>query len=87
VNGRRVATRRGRRVTAPVDLRGLPRGRYRVSITVLLDNSRIVRGSRRYRTCVPRRRRPRGAAAIAVRPVRAAATAAPAVGAASTAVR
>ena len=56
VNGRRVATRRGRRVTAPVDLRGLPRGRYTVSITALLDDSRVVRGTRRYRTCVARRR-------------------------------
>lgn len=56
VNGRRVATRRGSRVTAPVDLRGLPRGRYRVSITALLDDSTVIRGTRRYRTCVPRRR-------------------------------
>ena len=87
VNGRRVATRRGRRVTAPVDLRGLPRGRYTVSITALLDNSRVVRGTRRYRTCVPRRRRPRGAAATAVRPVRVATTTARAPDAAATAVR
>lgn len=64
VNGRSVATRRGRRVTAPVDLRGLPRGRYTVSITALLDDSRIVRGTRRYRTCTPRSRRPRGATAV-----------------------
>ena len=66
VNGRRVATRRGRRVTAPVDLRGLPRGRYTVSITALLDTSRVVRGVRRYRTCAPRRR-PRSPVAVPVR--------------------
>jgi hypothetical protein len=36
-----------------------------VSITALLDTSRVVRGTRRYRTCVPRSRRPRGAAAAA----------------------
>jgi hypothetical protein len=56
VNGRTVATRRGSRVTAPVDLRGLPKGRFTVSITILLDNGKIVRGSRRYRTCTPKRR-------------------------------
>jgi len=56
VNGRTVATRRGARVTAPVDLRGLPKGRFTVSITILLDNGRIVRGKRRYFTCTPRRR-------------------------------
>lgn len=60
VNGRTVATRRGRRVTAPVDLRGLPRGRFTVSITILLDDGRIIRGTRRYRTCEKKRlgRRP-----------------------------
>jgi len=56
VNGRRVATRRGRRVTAPVDLRGLPRGRFTVRISVTTVTGRTIRGSRRYRTCVPRRR-------------------------------
>jgi len=59
VNGRTVSTRRGRRVTAPVDLRGLPRGRFTVSITVLLTDGGVIRGQRRYRTCVPRRTTPR----------------------------
>jgi hypothetical protein len=56
VNRRRVATRRGRRVTAPVDLRGLPKGRYTVNITVITTDGRIIQGKRRYRTCAPRRR-------------------------------
>ena len=55
VNGNTVATRRGARVTAPVDLRGLPKGRFTVSITILLDNGKIVRGKRRYFTCTPKR--------------------------------
>ena len=59
VNGRRVATRRGVRTTARVDLRGLPRGRYTVSITILLDNDRTIRGKRKYRTCGKKRRRGR----------------------------
>lgn len=56
VNGVRVATRRGKRVTAPVNLTGLPKGRYRVTITALLDDSTVIRGTRRYRTCTPKRR-------------------------------
>lgn len=59
VNGRRVKTVRGVRVTARVDLRGLPRGRYTVSITILLDDGRTIRGKRKYRTCGKKRRRGR----------------------------
>ncbi|HEX2084228.1 MAG TPA: hypothetical protein VHF89_00975 [Solirubrobacteraceae bacterium] len=59
VNGRRVRTVRNVRVTARVDLRGLPRGRYTVSITILLDDGRTIRGKRKYRTCGKKRRRGR----------------------------
>ena len=55
VNGKRVATRRGRRITAPVNLRGLPKGRFTVRITVKLADGRTVNGTRRYRTCTPRK--------------------------------
>jgi hypothetical protein len=54
VDGRRVAVRRGRRLTAPVDLRGLPRGRFTVRVSVRLQSGRVVREVRRYRTCRPR---------------------------------
>ena len=56
LNGKRVATRRGKRVTAPINLRGLPKGRFKVRITVKLADGRTVNGTRRYRTCTPRRR-------------------------------
>jgi len=56
VDGRRVATRSGKRVTAPVDLRGLPKGRFTVKIAVTLTDGRKVTSSRRYRTCAPKRR-------------------------------
>ena len=55
VNGRRVATlrRRGdRRLVAVVDLRGLPRGTYRVEIVARLRNGRRARWVRSYRTCM-----------------------------------
>ncbi len=55
VNGRRVAVRRGARLTAPVDLRGLPRGRFTVRIGALTADGRAIVGTRRYRTCAPRR--------------------------------
>ena len=58
VNGKTVATRKkGKRATAPVDLRNLPKGRYTVSITVLLNSSAIVKGTRKYRTCTKKQRR------------------------------
>ena len=56
VNGKTVATRKGKRVTAPVNLQGLPKGTYKVSITVKLTDGRTVSGTRTYRTCVKKRR-------------------------------
>jgi hypothetical protein len=56
VNGRRVKVVRGSRLRAPVDLRGLPKGRFTVKITLTTASGRTVTGSRRYRTCVPKRR-------------------------------
>jgi hypothetical protein len=55
VNGRRVATlrrRSDRRMVAVIDLRGLPRGTYRVEITARLRNGRRARWVRSYRTCM-----------------------------------
>ena len=54
VNGRRVAVMRRRsdhRLVAVVDLRGLPRGKYRVVITARLRDGRSARWVRSYRTC------------------------------------
>ncbi len=51
LNKKRVATRKGRRVTATVNLRGLPRGRFTVEITVTLANEKTISGKRSYRTC------------------------------------
>ncbi len=54
VAGRRMKVRRrGGRLTAIVDLRGLPRGRYRVAIRGVTRRGRRVRATRRYRTCSP----------------------------------
>ena len=56
VDKRRVAVRRGKRLTAPVNLKGLPKGRYSVRIVLVLAGGRKVSGTRRYRTCTPKRR-------------------------------
>jgi hypothetical protein len=53
VNGRRVRVVRGKRLTAPVDLRNMPRGRYAVKIVATTATGRVLQGTRRYRTCVP----------------------------------
>jgi len=54
VNGKLVRVVRGRRLRAPVDLRGLPRGRYVVRVVARTTTGRTLRRTRRYRTCVPR---------------------------------
>jgi hypothetical protein len=59
VNGRRVKTVRRVRVRARVDLRGLPKGRYTVAISILLDDGRTIKGKRVYHTCGKKRRKGR----------------------------
>jgi len=56
VNGRSVEVRRGERLTAPINLRGLPRGRYTVKIVAKTVLGKTIQGKRRYRTCAQRRR-------------------------------
>ena len=55
VNGRRVKIVRGKRLTAPVDLRGRPRGTYVVRVIATTTTGRTLVRSRRYHTCVARR--------------------------------
>ena len=57
VNGKRVKVRRGKRLSARVDLRGMPKGTVRVMITVRTTKGRTLRSARTYRTCVPRKKR------------------------------
>ena len=62
VNRKQVAVRRGKRITAAINLRGLPKGRYTVKIVVVTTTGEIITGTRRYRTCtkkeIARRRIP-----------------------------
>ncbi len=54
VNGKKVKVVRGKRLRAAVRLRGLPKGRFSVRITVRLANGKRITGVRRYHTCIPR---------------------------------
>jgi hypothetical protein len=56
VDGRQVAVRSGAKLTAPVSLKGLPKGRYSVKITLKLASGKTISGTRKYRTCAPKRR-------------------------------
>lgn len=57
LNGKVIRRRKeGTRITAPVSLTGLPKGRYTLKITAQTVLGRTISGTRRYRTCVPKRR-------------------------------
>ena len=51
VNGRPVKVVKGSRLKAAVNLKGLPKGRFTVSISVRLANGKTLKGTRRYATC------------------------------------
>ena len=51
MKGERVALRKGAKVTGTLTLRRLPRGRYKVAVTVTLADGTVVRGERAYRAC------------------------------------
>ena len=55
VDGRRVRLLVGARLSAPVNLRGLPTGRYTVKIVATTASGRVIQGTRRYRTCARKR--------------------------------
>jgi hypothetical protein len=50
-----VQVLKGKRLTAPVDLRGLPKGRFTVKIVAVTSAGQKLSSSRRYRTCAPKR--------------------------------
>jgi hypothetical protein len=57
VSGRLVSTVTGNALRAPVDLRGLPSGRFAVKLTVTLSTGKTLTGKRTYRTCAVKAKR------------------------------
>jgi predicted alpha-1,2-mannosidase len=55
INGRRVRVLHRRRWRAPISLVGLPRGRFRVTVTARTTSGRRLTVTRHYRTCRPGR--------------------------------
>ena len=61
LNGRRIKTVKRRvfrrqRHTATVNLRGLPKGTFKLKITVLTSSGNSITGTRKYHTCTKKRR-------------------------------
>ena len=56
VNGKKVKTVRGKRLSAPVNLVGLPAGKVTVKIVSRTASGRKVTDTRHYRTCVPKKK-------------------------------
>ena len=57
LNGKVIRRRKaGTRITAPVSLKGLPKGRYTLKITARTVLGKTISGTRKYRTCVPKRK-------------------------------
>lgn len=54
VNGKKTLTRKGKRVTAIVTLKGLKKGRYTVKINVKYSNGRVLSYTRKFKTCTPK---------------------------------
>jgi ABC-2 type transport system ATP-binding protein len=56
VNGKRVKVLTGKRLTAKINLRGLPKGTARVMVVVRTKKGRTLRSARTYRTCTAKKR-------------------------------
>jgi hypothetical protein len=56
LNGRQVRNVTGKALGLPIDLRGLPKGRFAVEIVTTDATGKKLVGKRSYRTCLPKRR-------------------------------
>ena len=59
LNGKPVKVLRGKRQSAQIDLRGLPKGRYVARIGVVTTTGRLITGTRTYHTCAAHAIRPK----------------------------
>lgn len=56
VNRKKAKVLKGKRLKAAINLRGLPKGRFTVEIKAVTVTGKTIKGKRRYRTCVKKRR-------------------------------
>lgn len=52
INGKRVATTRGRRISSTIRLVGLPKGTVKVHIRAVTNTGKVLHGARTYHTCM-----------------------------------
>ena len=52
LNGKRIKIVKGKRISTKVDLRGLPRGRFTLRLTIVPAKGKAIRQTRHYVTCV-----------------------------------
>jgi hypothetical protein len=64
LNGRQLDVIRERRISADIDLRGLPKGLYTVRISVVTTTGQRISGTRAYHTCAPKPIHPKGKAVL-----------------------
>jgi hypothetical protein len=55
VNGKRVSTMRGSRISSTIKLVGLPKGTVKVHIRAVTNTGKVLHGVRTYHTCAARR--------------------------------
>ena len=55
LGGKAIKTVRGKRVTAPIVLRGLPKGTFSLSIRATTTKGKVLRGTRVYHTCAAKK--------------------------------
>lgn len=51
LNNRKFAVRKGSKITAKIDLRGLPKGKFKLKITMVPNSGKAISATRTYRTC------------------------------------
>ena len=56
LNGKKLEVVKGRRLTSAIVLEGLPRGRFKLKITVTTSTGKKLTGTRKYHTCTKKRR-------------------------------
>jgi hypothetical protein len=54
LNGKQIIVNRGKRASAAIDLKGLPKGTYTLKITVTTTAGQTLTGTRTYHTCAPK---------------------------------
>lgn len=57
LRGKAIKTVEGKRVTAPIVLRGLPKGTFSLHIRAVTTQGKVLQGARSYHTCATKKRK------------------------------